>query len=111
MIRRALPLDRLHDLLASERGLEIGEAQERRRRYGANTVVEVPGKPWLDLARDTAKDPMIWFFAGVSILYALVGQVAEALTLLIANVPLVGMDAYLHRRAPQPAGGARTGPA
>lgn len=108
MIRRALPLDRLHDLLASERGLEIGEAQERRRRFGANTVVEVPGKPWLDLARDTAKDPMIWFFAGVSILYALVGQVAEALTLLIAIVPLVGMDAFLHRRTQASTGGLRS---
>ncbi len=72
------------------------------------TVVEVPGKPWLDLARDTAKDPMIWFFAGVSVLYALVGQVAEALTLLIAIVPLVGMDAFLHRRTQASTGGLRS---
>ena len=105
MIRRPLPLDRLQDLLASERGLETGEVQERRRRYGANTVVEVPGKPWLDLARETAKDPMIWFFGGVSALYALVGQVVEALTLLIAIVPLVGMDAFLHRRTQASTGG------
>src|SRR5689334_17880533 len=105
MIRRPLPLDRLQDLLASERGLESGEVQERRRRYGANTVVEVPGKPWLDLARETAKDPMIWFFGGVSALYALVGQVVEALTLLIAIVPLVGMDAFLHRRTQASTGG------
>ena len=70
MIRRALPLDRLRDLLTSERSLESGEVQERRQRYGANAVVEVAGRPWLDLARDTAKDPMIWFFAGVSVLLA-----------------------------------------
>jgi len=108
MIRRALPLDRLRDLLTSERGLESGEVQERRQRYGANAIVEVAGRPWLDLARDTAKDPMIWFFAGVSALYALVGQVAEALTLLIAIVPLIGMDAFLHRRTQASTGGLRS---
>jgi Ca2+-transporting ATPase len=108
MIRHAVPLERLPDLLASERGLEVGEAEDRRRRYGANAVVEVAGRPWLDLARDTAKDPMIWFFAGVSVLYALVGQVVEALTLLIAIVPLIGMDAFLHRRTQASTGGLRS---
>ena len=33
---------------------------------------------WWALARETAKDPMIWFFAGTSALYGVVGQAAEA---------------------------------
>ncbi len=41
---------------------------------------------------------MIWFFAGTSALYGVVGQVAEAATLLGAIVPLVLMDVFLHRR-------------
>jgi Ca2+-transporting ATPase len=41
---------------------------------------------------------MIWFFAGTSALYGIVGQVAEAATLLGAIVPLVLMDVFLHRR-------------
>ena len=41
---------------------------------------------------------MLWFFAGTSALYALVGQHTEALTLLVAILPLLGMDVYLHRR-------------
>ena len=41
---------------------------------------------------------MIWFFAGTSALYGIVGQVAEAATLLGAMVPLVLMDVFLHRR-------------
>ena len=41
---------------------------------------------------------MIWFLAGVSALYGVLGEVAEALVLLAAIVPLVGMDAFLHRR-------------
>ena len=41
---------------------------------------------------------MIWFFAGTSALYGLVGQRAEAATLLGAIVPLAFMDVFLHRR-------------
>ena len=41
---------------------------------------------------------MIWFFAGTSALYGIVGQVAEAATLLGAIVPLILMDVFLHRR-------------
>lgn len=41
---------------------------------------------------------MIWFFAGTSGMYGLVGQIAEAATLLAAIVPLVLMDVFLHRR-------------
>jgi Ca2+-transporting ATPase len=93
-----VPLARLEGLRASERGLTAAEARERRERYGPNDVVEAPPRPWRDLARDTLKDPMIWFLAGVGAVYAVVGELAEALTLLVAIVPLVGMDAFLHRR-------------
>jgi Ca2+-transporting ATPase len=41
---------------------------------------------------------MLWFFAGSSALYWAVGQRFEASTLLVAILPLVGMDVYLHRR-------------
>lgn len=98
MTRRPVPLARLEGLLASERGLTAGEVSERRQRFGVNDIVETPPSRWWDLARDTLKDPMIWFLAGVSALYAVLGEVAEALVLLAAIVPLVGMDAFLHRR-------------
>ena len=41
---------------------------------------------------------MLWFFAGTSALYAIVGQQTEVLALLVAILPLIGMDVYLHRR-------------
>lgn len=41
---------------------------------------------------------MLWFFAGTGIVYALGGQGVEAVTLLVAILPLLGMDAFLHRR-------------
>jgi P-type Ca2+ transporter type 2C len=98
MTRHPLPLARLDGLLTSERGLTAGEVEDRRRRYGVNDIVETPPGRWWDLARDTLADPMIWFLAGVSALYAVVGETTEALILAAAIVPLVGMDAFLHRR-------------
>lgn len=98
MMRRALPTSQLPDAWRSERGLASADVEERRRRYGANDIIEAPPAALWDLARDTAKDPMLWFLAGTSALYVIVGQGVEALTLLAAIVPLAGMDVYLHRR-------------
>ncbi len=107
MTRRAVPLERLRDLLGSERGLTTTEASERRQRYGANTIVETPPARWRELARDTAKDPMLWFLGGTSVLYTVVGEFGEAVILLVALVPLVGMDAFLHWRSQASAEGLR----
>ncbi|MGB3426542.1 MAG: cation-transporting P-type ATPase, partial [Burkholderiaceae bacterium] len=41
---------------------------------------------------------MLWFLLGTSAVFALVGQRSEAAILLAALVPLLGMDAFLHRR-------------
>jgi Ca2+-transporting ATPase len=97
-MRRAVPIDRLSGSLDDDRGLGPVEAAERRARYGRNDIVEVVARPLWDLFRDTVGDPMIWFLAGTSALYASLGDRVEALTLLAALVPLVGMDAFLHRR-------------
>jgi Ca2+-transporting ATPase len=107
-VRHPLPRERLEALLGPEPGLSGEQARERRARWGSNAIVDVRAAPWRELARDTASDPMIWFFAGVSALYALVGQPAESLTLLAALVPLVGMDVYLHRRTQASTEGLRT---
>ena len=95
---RNVPFDRLHGLDGSARGLSESEAAARASTYGPNLILEAAPKGWLDLARDTLKDPMLWFLLGVSVLFALVGQARESAILLAALVPLVGMDAYLHRR-------------
>jgi Ca2+-transporting ATPase len=41
---------------------------------------------------------MLWFLVLTAGLFGLLGQTTESLTLLVALVPLLGMDAYLHRR-------------
>lgn len=97
MPKRAVPLDRLAGQW-SVSGLKVADAALRAQAYGRNDVVEVTTHPWWGLVKDTAKDPMIWFFAATSALYAGVGQVVEAITLLVAIGPLVLMDVFLHRR-------------
>jgi Ca2+-transporting ATPase len=106
--RRAVPFERLRDLLGSQRGLTATEVSGRRERYGRNAIVEVPPARWWELARDTAKDPMLWFLGATSLLYAVVGELGEALILLVALVPLIGMDAFLHWRTQASAEGLRT---
>ena len=98
MIIPHLPTDRLGPDWPRSPGLTAGRALDARQRHGPNDIVEAVQHPWWALARDTASDPMIWFFAGTSALYGIVGQVAEAATLLGAIVPLVLMDVFLHRR-------------
>ena len=97
-MKRSVPLPRVADLLTTDRGLTADEVSSRRGLYGVNDIIEAPPGGWRDLARDTARDPMIWFLAATSVLFAALGDYAEALTLLVAMVPLIGMDAFLHRR-------------
>lgn len=98
MTQRLLPVERVATLLADERGLTTDEARARRELYGANDILEAPPRPFLSLFRDTVSDPMIGFLAATGLVYFLIGDRAEALTLALATLPLIGMDAYLHRR-------------
>ena len=84
---------RLRGLLVGEHGLSLAEARARRAAHGPNDIAETPPSALWRLLRDTARDPMIWFLVGTSGLYAVLGQRAEAATLLAASVPLLGMDA------------------
>ncbi|HEY5945602.1 MAG TPA: cation-transporting P-type ATPase [Kofleriaceae bacterium] len=94
----ALSLSRVRGLLDNERGLAASEVVDRRKQFGANDIVESVGNPVAELARETARDPMIWFLVGTAVLYAVLAEYSEAITLLVSIAPLIGMDAYLHRR-------------
>lgn len=98
MTARAIPPGRLEGLYHAESGLSPEDAAARLARFGPNDIVIAPSSTWIDLVRDTARDPMIWFLAGVAALFAILGDYTEAAILAAALVPLAGMDAYLHRR-------------
>jgi len=97
-MHRFVPLVRLADVVNSERGLTQAEVTARLSQYGRNDIVEVITSGWVPLLRDTARDPMLWFLFGTAVLFLFLGDRVEAITLLVAIIPLIGMDLYLHRR-------------
>lgn len=98
-MKRELPEDR-RALLHPEdrRGISQIQAVQLTARFGANRIAEHQAKSVGEIAGDTARDPMLWFLAATSVLFALLGQFTDTVVLLLAIVPLVGMDFYLHRR-------------
>ena len=96
MSRRDVPPERLAGLSAAD-GLSSAQV-EARRSHGFNDIVASAAGGWRAVARDTVRDPMLWFLVFTAGLFALLGQLTESLTLLAALAPLLGMDAYLHRR-------------
>jgi len=97
-MHRPIPEDRIGELAEPARGLTRAEVERQLARFGPNNILDAPPHAWRDLALDTAKDPMLWFLLVVSALYGLLGARTESLTLLISAIPLIGMDAFLHRR-------------
>ena len=74
------------------------EAASRRSAFGLNDILGDRVSGWGAVAHDTARDPMVWFLAATAMLFALLGDYAEAGLLGLALLPIAGMDAYLHRR-------------
>jgi Ca2+-transporting ATPase len=96
-MRRAAALDRLQGLDPAA-GLTSAEVERRRGRYGRNDIVEAEPGHWKRLLSETARDPMLWFLAATSAAYFLLDQPVEGAVLLLALLPLLGMDALLHYR-------------
>jgi len=97
-MKRSVPLDRLANIGSSTQGLLASEVESRRTRYGLNRIVETTTGGWWPLVRATIRDPMLWFLFGTSVMFAFVGEFTEAVILLVALVPFLGMDSFLHWR-------------
>ncbi len=97
-MRHELPTDRVAYLDDSTRGLSTAEAMARRASFGPNDIVAPSLNGWRDVLRDTIRDPMIWFLVGTAILFAALGDYTESAVLAFALLPILGMDAWLHRR-------------
>ena len=80
-VQRAATLERLEGVAAGA-GLSSTEVARRRDRYGANDIVEARPASWRHLARETARDPMLWFLAGTGTTYIVLGQHLEGAVLL-----------------------------
>jgi len=97
-MRRPIPPERVRYLDIPESGLSKQQVESRRARHGSNDIVSRSHGAWQELVREVVKDPMLWFLLGAGALFQVTGETGEALVLLLALVPLLGMDAFLHRR-------------
>jgi P-type Ca2+ transporter type 2C len=97
-MQRSVARQALESVFEDPRGLDPADAAARLHAHGRNDILEAPDRPWRGMVRDTARDPMIWFLVATGVLYAVLGNTAEAITLFASIAPLIGMDAYLHRR-------------
>jgi Ca2+-transporting ATPase len=98
LMLRQLRFDRIEGLENPEQGLADAEVTRRRARFGTNAIVAQASSGWLDIILETITDPMVWFLAGTAAIFLWLGDVSEAIVLIVALVPILGMDAYLHRR-------------
>lgn len=95
---KSVSFESLIGLKQSENGLTGSEVVSQRARFGANDIVEVAGHPLWELLLETLKDPMIWFLLSIGTVFWLTGQSTDAITLFVAVIPLLAMDAVLHWR-------------
>lgn len=95
---RQVPYERIRGLLNPEQGLREAVVASLREKYGENNIIDAPESGWRDLLQDTLRDPMLWFLLITGSLFAIIGEVREAVILAIAMVPLAGMDLFLHHR-------------
>jgi P-type Ca2+ transporter type 2C len=97
-MRIPVPLSRLRLPPLSPLGLSAAAVAEQRAQYGTNVIVEGHLRSLSQRIRETAADPMLWFLLVTSAIYLLLGEVVEGVILLVAVLPLTGMDAFLHHR-------------
>jgi len=97
-MHRSVPVARLNGVLNSMHGLSREEVDARQKQYGPNNIIETSSSSWLTLLWETSRDPMLWFLFVTAMLFIFLGDRAEAATLLVAVIPLVAMDLYLHHR-------------
>jgi Ca2+-transporting ATPase len=95
---KKISFNNLKNLKNSKLGLSSQEVISQRNLFGKNNILEVSGHPLLELMLDTVKDPMIWFLIGVGFVFILTNQFQEGMTLFLAILPLILMDAFLHWR-------------
>lgn len=95
---KTISFENLKNLKRREGGLSPAEVASQRAVFGPNDIVEVAGHPWLELVLETLKDPMIWFLVGIGVAFLFAGERGDAITLFVAVLPLLFMDAFLHWR-------------
>jgi Ca2+-transporting ATPase len=81
------------------KGVSSTEAEERLRKYGANTLVEEKEERFLDVLKEEITEPMILLLLTVGVLYSIWGSIFDALTIFTIIIILVLVEVYNEYKA------------
>lgn len=107
-MQRKVSFKNLSGLKGKSTGLDEAEYSRQREKFGPNEIVERAENPWVGILMDTIKDPMVWFLICISAIFYFIGDYKEAITLSLATIPLIFMDAFLHWRTQASTSGLRS---
>ncbi len=97
----ALTTDQVLELLATdpERGLSVEEAAARLARVGPNALTEGRKEPWWQAIVESLTEPLVLLLIAVGALYALLGELEDALTIFIVILAVAAIEIASETRA------------
>lgn len=73
-------------------GLSIGEAQRRMIESGPNRLASPPKKPWWKEIAEEMLEPMILLLFAVGIVYALLGELRDAIAIFVIVIAVLAIE-------------------
>jgi len=84
---------------AGARGLSTEEARARLVKYGPNRLVARERAAWLKEVAALFLDPMALMLLAAGAVYLALGETRDAVVMLVALVPVIGVDVFLEARS------------
>ncbi|MBI4494984.1 MAG: cation-transporting P-type ATPase [Chloroflexi bacterium] len=89
-------------------GLSTVEAAARLRQHGPNELATRRREPWWEEAVEALTEPLVLLLLAVAGLYALLGELADALTIFVVILAVAGVELANETRARRAIGALRT---
>jgi len=82
-----------------ERGLSAAEAPFRLKSHGPNSLAKPHQEPWWEEVVESLTEPLILLLLGVALLYGLLGEIRDALTILFVILAVSSVEVVNEGRA------------
>lgn len=80
-------------------GLSDAEAERRREVVGSNKLASPPGKPWWKEIAEELAEPMILLLILVGIVYGFLGELRDAITIIVIIIAVLAIEMGNESRA------------
>ncbi len=88
-----------HFETTADGGLSEAEARQRLSRFGPNRLRVKESEPLWEMILEELREPMVLLLLAAGALYALWGEVTDALTIFFVILTLAGIEVFNERRA------------